>query len=436
MTASLRRLSRRTLATAVLSAATGAALLATTPVAALADEPGSGSSSTSPADAEKAIVHLQIQYRAHVEYPSAGRWVRSTEPVVLDVGQCSGWFADSSGHIVTAGHCVEDDPAEIRTEILTTYLADSGIPKPPARALAGWRVVGVQGEAEPTRIVRASQPSTVEGSVLDDPLTAEVLDWRSFHEGDVALLKINNLEESTPYLSVATEPATPGDEVTAIGYPGNVQDVTDVDRLRASFKSGTVSSVQTSPTGVSTTEINAEVAPGMSGGPTVDADGAVIGVNSSYLGDLQNFNFITDGTALRTFLEHRGVDLHLSSGEGGTTGEGTSSPALDPAAAAQGADSSTWPYAAGAGALLVAAGGAFLQRRRPAPATASVASVASAAPAARSAGRPAPAEATRFVGRPEGFVLSRTPVVQRATCTHAGNAPGTRFCRDCGHRLG
>ena len=433
MTASPHRLPRRTLATAVLTAATGAALLATTPGAALADEPAGGSPATSTADLEKAIVHLQIEYQAYVEYPSAGRWVRSAEPVVLPAGQCSGWFADSAGHVVTAGHCVEDDPEEIRAEILTTFLADAGLQQSRARALAGWRVVGLQGETEPTRIVAASQPSTVEGSVLDDPLTAEVLDWRSFHEGDVALLKINNLGESTPYLSVATAPAAPGDEVTAIGYPGNVQDVSDVDRLRASFKSGTVSSVQTSPTGVSTTEVNAEVAPGMSGGPTVDADGAVIGVNSSYLGDLQNFNFITDGTALRTFLEHRGVDLHLSSGGGGATGEGTSSPALDPAAAAQGADASTWPYAAGAGALLVAAGGAFLQRRRPSLATASA---ATSAPAARSAASTPPAEATRFVGRPEAFVLGHTPVVRRAACAHTGNAPGTRFCRDCGNRLG
>jgi hypothetical protein len=357
---------------------------------------------------------------------------------VIPVAQCSGWFADSAGHVVTAGHCVEHDPEETRTEILTTHLADAGIPQYRARALAGWRVVGLQGETEPTRIVKASQPSTVEGSVLDDPLTAEVLDWRSFHEGDVALLKINNLGESTPYLSIATAPASPGDEVTAIGYPGNVGSVSDVDRLRASFKSGTVSSVQTSPTGVSTTEINAEVAPGMSGGPTVDADGAAIGVNSSGFDDLQNFNFITDGTALRTFLEHRGVDLHLSSGEGEADGENTSTPALDPAAAAVGAGWSAMPYAAGAGALLAAAGGVFLQRRRPSPATASAASAASAAsgPSVAPGGRPARAEATRFVGRPEGFVLSRTPVVRRATCAHTGNAPGTRFCRDCGHRLG
>jgi hypothetical protein len=91
-----------------------------------------------------------------------------------------------------------------------------------------------------------------------------------------------------------------------------VGDVIDPSRLQQpSFKSGTASSQQVKPSGAQSTEINADVSPGMSGGPTVDNNTAeVLGINSYGLhGESQAFNFITDAPTLRTFLQKNGVHL-------------------------------------------------------------------------------------------------------------------------------
>ena len=54
--------------------------------------------------------------------------------------------------------------------------------------------------------------------------------------------------------------------------------------------------------------MNADISGGMSGGPTVNANGEVIGVNSFTIsGEEQAFNFITDTRDLNRFLQQNGV---------------------------------------------------------------------------------------------------------------------------------
>jgi serine protease Do len=76
-----------------------------------------------------------------------------------------------------------------------------------------------------------------------------------------------------------------------------------------SFKSGRASSEQVLPNGVPITEISADLSGGMSGGPTVDSNGEVVGINSSSdtLGEATSF--ITNAPALRAFLKQNGVNL-------------------------------------------------------------------------------------------------------------------------------
>jgi len=262
--------------------------------------------------------------------------------------------------------------------------------------------------------VWASQPSALEGAVLEDALVAQVVEWQPAADGDLALLKVNNLPEPTPALRVAADPPSVGDEVTAIGYPGHVGSVSDPARLRASFKTGTVSSTQVTHEGVARTEVNADMAQGMSGGPTVDAGGAVVGVVSAGFAD-QAFNFMTDHAALEAFLDHHDVEASGAGASGTLT--------ADPGLAVQGrtAPAGEFPVtslvAAGGVALALAGGGTFLAgRRRPATAPASA----------------APADPTRFVGRPAWM----TPGGARGpACAHSGSAPGSGYCGDCGTRL-
>jgi hypothetical protein len=96
----------------------------------------------------------------------------------------------------------------------------------------------------------------------------------------------------------------------AIGFPASVGNAVDSSRVRASFKSGHVSSQQLSTTGVAQTEVDAPISPGMSGGPTIDTQGNVLGVNSFKLnGETQAFNFITDTSDLHDWLVAHGVQL-------------------------------------------------------------------------------------------------------------------------------
>ena len=83
----------------------------------------------------------------------------------------------------------------------------------------------------------------------------------------------------------------------------------DKDRMpQPSFKTGRASSQQVRANGTPVTEVSADIARGMSGGPTIDSNGEVLGVNSMGF-DGEVTNFITDAPTLRAFLEQNGVDL-------------------------------------------------------------------------------------------------------------------------------
>jgi hypothetical protein len=323
---------------------------------------------------------------------------------------CTGWFAAGDGHIVTAGHCV--DPAEGRAAILQQFLAENNMQDRAAEAFANWPVEGLEQGSEPARLVQVVQPPAVEGAAITHPITVQVVDYQPFADGDLALLKANGLPQATPALPIAAEPPAIGDPLTAIGFPDTVAAVTDATRIRASFKSGTVSSSQVSPDGVAGTEVNAELSFGMSGGPTINDRGEVLGVNSFInSGVARNFNFITDATALRTYLERLDVDL-------------VPPPAATPSATASG-DTVAAPrtqekggffeaipvsayVAVGVGLALIVGLTAMALRRRPARAL-----------------TPAPATASAAQAGP----------LTGESCTHERNAFGARFCQDCGRPI-
>jgi hypothetical protein len=356
-------------------------------------------------DAEKSIVLVGVSWEGYVLHPDATGAPIWSDPVSVLSG-CTGWFAAEDGHIVTAGHCV--DPAEGRAAILQQFLVENNMQDRAAEAFTNWPVEGLEQGSEPARIVQVVQPPAVEGAVITDPITVQVVDYQPFADGDLALLKANGLPEATPALPIAEEPAAIGDPLTAIGFPDTVAAVTDATRIRASFKSGTVSSSQVSPDGVAGTEINAELSFGMSGGPTINDRGEVLGVNSFItLGVARNFNFITDATALRTYLERLDVELAptpsaTASGDTVAAPRTTEEGGLFEAVP-------VWAYAAaGVGLVLIVGLTTMALRRRPAR-------VPALAPAAASA-----AQAGSLVGE---------------HCAHEGNSFGASFCQNCGRPI-
>jgi hypothetical protein len=152
----------------------------------------------------------------------------------------------------------------------------------------------------------ATTPAAAPGRVLP----ARVVDFRPISEGDVALLKVESTDLPTALLAADSDVQV-GASVLSVGYPGNETAVID-QSLAPSVKDGQISARQTSGT-VPVYEISAALTHGMSGGPTIDLNARVLGVNSfATPGESQPFNFITPSSELSELLARNGVRNELS----------------------------------------------------------------------------------------------------------------------------
>lgn len=248
----------------------------------------------------ESVVWVDVEWTGTVEVPFQDDTTEVYEAAT--VIQCTGWFVSDIGHVATAGHCLEADQS-IVTRLYIDVIEDQDI------GVEGLELEDLDWAYElddPTAYV--GQPSVVDG-VLDDPTVAQIVAQQPFENGDNALLRIANLK-GTAALAIADEQPEVGEEVVAIGFAGSVDDVTATDRQPPSHKSGSVSSLSTSTKGAPVTEIDAAVSGGMSGGPTINENGEVIGINSfGIVGESQPFNFVTDTESMRTFMEQNGVRL-------------------------------------------------------------------------------------------------------------------------------
>lgn len=235
--------------------------------------------------------------------------VRAPERTVYTV-QCTGSFVSTQGDILSAGHCVDPSDPDITAGIAHQFLADLGFTSQEEIDV----LVPLLSVEDVDQSVYALQPAGVQGTVLPNTgLPVEVVDFKPFKSADLALLRLANFDAETPALPVAAKRPDLGTPVRSIGYPGSVQQVADASRLVSSSKDGTASSYQTR-NGVPFTEVSAPITYGMSGGPTLNGQGEIIGVNSFRTrGEPQPFNFITDTRAMNDFLKSNNVDVTAAS---------------------------------------------------------------------------------------------------------------------------
>lgn len=419
---------------------------------------------------EPAVVLLGVTWSGYVLYDTAdGRqWSDPLESSTT----CTGFFVSTTGQIATAGHCVDPDEGrallidalldqQVDRKLLTSAQASSISPG----AQQSWQVEGRNTGSPIARTITAVQPSAVTGAALTRPAPAQMLAFQPGAEGDLALLKVETT--GAVALPVATADPRSGAPLTAIGFPGTVRAVSDIDRTRASFISGTVASNQVTPQGVATTEIDATINPGMSGGPTVDELGNVLGVNSFYVRDtngVQASNFVTDTTSLHDWLGAHGVT--------------TLPPAVAPAGDGPPAVPTWVWYAAGAAVLVLAllalavvvrgrrrpadSGGAAPAWAVPAQRTGETPAPAGTGPAAPPPGSPAPAAAAEpaapaepaglpeptaettdpaATGAPDAGTTAPVSTLERPTASWCGACgaragAGARFCTSCGTAVG
>ncbi|MFE4196735.1 serine protease [Paenarthrobacter sp. NPDC056912] len=275
----------------VIAAILSAPLLAASPAAADVDS-----------DAiDKSIVWVDTAWTATVQVPFKDGTTETYRTTVY--AYCTGWFVSDTGHIATAGHCVDADDA-LRTNVYENLIAEQ-------------KFTGVRAEdvdwpmtlADP--LIKIDQPSGIDGGLLSGKtaITAQLIAKQGFEKGDNALLRIADMKD-TPALQLGSEAPKVRAKVTSIGFPDLVGSTSDVERQKPSYRSGAVSSRSYSTQGVPRTEIDTDITPGMSGGPSINEAGEVIGINSAYVhqGSGQA-NYITDTQTLRDFLTSNGVKL-------------------------------------------------------------------------------------------------------------------------------
>jgi V8-like Glu-specific endopeptidase len=301
------------------------ALVFAGPATALAEQsPAATGMQQTEAIAKPSVVFIQTHWHGYLTRAMFGdvnigellSGEAGTAPEFSATTTCSGFVANPQ-YVVTAGHCVDDQSvayggkgviieAAMAELASSTDLSASNLATIQDYAYKNWTVEGTEKGSPPDRVVGVFPTQAASGIVVSTPFQANVISFRSFDKGDVALLKIDP-QTPLPVLEVAPgATAAQGTPVVAAGYPGSVSQSVD-PKMQPSMKDGEISGQQ-DVNGVPVTEISAATSPGMSGGPVVDAQGRVVGTVSWKPGsETQPFNFITDTSTIRDILASNGV---------------------------------------------------------------------------------------------------------------------------------
>jgi S1-C subfamily serine protease len=265
-----------------------------------------------------AVMYLAGQTYGAVRLPDGqvlSQFGRGTTMPFLATWACTAFVINPDGWVATAGHCV--DPASAKLLILKRaakeYITQfPGAPEArnPAAALE-WLQKNAKVEGD-----TADQGPAVSltlmygtGTKVAGKLPASVVDFRPLGKGDVALLKVD--KHNLPSSELATDAdVSIGTSVLAVGFSQSTENVTGPS-LDPTNKSGKVSK-KSAMGSAAEYEIDAAVSEGMSGGPTVNLDGKVIGVNSfAPVGEPQPFNFVAPADSLAALLAGKGVRATL-----------------------------------------------------------------------------------------------------------------------------
>jgi serine protease Do len=295
--------------------------LAATPTPSPSPVPSSGASpqqatptERAAAEVRPAIVYVTEKFTAYVA-DETGTYFNNGNPYELSV-TCTGFGVNPNGYVATAGHCVDlYSPNGIKGDFIAAVAKDVVATVPGVTlqqaidfGTQNWTVEGTaKGSAIDSQI--AVVTGSVQGGGQPQALPARVVDARGLTQGDVALLKVETTD--LPSVELATDADVQvGTPLLSIGYPASADAVTDPS-LEPSNKDGQVSSKKTVGS-VPVYETSAALTPGMSGGPTVDLEGRVLGINSFMpAGESQAFNFVAPASGLTELLSRNGVRNEL-----------------------------------------------------------------------------------------------------------------------------
>jgi serine protease Do len=269
------------------------------------------------------IVQLHTQYEGVVR-DGKGKNISGRKPVTFRT-TCSGFIVNANGYIATAGRCVDLDVA---TDRLIDKAARDAFEDHPERvpgfkslselqtaATREWSVVSPsRGHRErPDRKVTAIS-DVIAGEAPDGrALPASVRRVRGPQNGDVALVKVQ--AQDLPALELA--PASTIKEATpavSFGFPSSAELVAG-GPFTPSFQEGSIGKEKRVDGDLDRAfEVGTAFSSAKSGGPTVDLDGRVLGVNRSRPGRATPAsNLISPGAEVQQLLQDVGAPNDLGS---------------------------------------------------------------------------------------------------------------------------
>jgi S1-C subfamily serine protease len=281
-----------------------------------------------------ATVFIYTELGSVVRYPTKAGGFYDIETSIAAVA--SGFFVNSEGYIVTAGHVVwsithsnyrEDlvTKGEILAGAAIDYVkqTEPGADQARIQYLTEW--FKENGEIRDSiRLVYVILGSFQAGEIAGKSKLAKVIGNPSpFIERDLAILKVDM--SNTPSLVVGdSNTLRVGEEVYVIGYPGVVSFSSMLSAstmLSPSLTRGIFSGRKETTFNTPTLQTDASITHGNSGGPALNAKGEVIGVANmgsvSEAGqEVAGFNFLVPSNLVVNYLNENGVE-----NKGGTVDE-------------------------------------------------------------------------------------------------------------------
>jgi serine protease Do len=264
--------------------------------------------------AQPALVWIRVHYDAWVvtEY--------GTFPSPVDVG-CSGFVVNPNGYVVSAGHCFDEGMEGAQGQAISQFvdrLVREGVVPESQRdrviedVMVGnidWKVEGRYNDSKPDRSVYVKvgggdvrwtgKPG---GGGAKSARVVETLKW---DQGDAALLKLERSNLPSILLS-STDDIEVGEELLSIGYPA---DTDGEETFGLTNRNGQINAERPKgPSNLLFYETSARLTPGMSGGPTVNLAGEVVGVASFRNEDA---NYIVPASIVQELLTRNGVRNQL-----------------------------------------------------------------------------------------------------------------------------
>lgn len=283
--------------------------------AAQSQEGGQGTPVTNPqaraADlARPAVVWIRVHFDAWVITPIG------TFKSPVDYG-CTGFVVNPAGYIVTAGHCADDGmdgaQGDAITQVVDQFVEAGGIPVSERDQLiddakmgnVDWQVEGHDNNSRPDRTVSVTIGA---GNVKWKPkvtANARLVEFLQWKDGDAALLKVEKTGLPSILLS-STNDIQIGEELLSIGYPAATE---GEESFGLTNRNGQINAeLSKGPSNLTFYETSANLTPGMSGGPTVDLDGQVVGLASFKNEDA---NYIVPASIIRELISRNGVRNEL-----------------------------------------------------------------------------------------------------------------------------